>query len=164
MAQSGHNGKNESHIGYSYGLDLSFLDENGNEIVIQNIAKPIEMWIPRANNIPYDNYLHVNTSNFTILESQQILPNSLNIASTNASLHIQLKPSNINVAYLFLIKFGSSPKLNSTYSSYDFWNALCPNSTSYYTVNDTIAQQMDSFYLIFLNQAQVNGYRVQIFN
>jgi len=164
MAPSGFNGRNESRTGYSYSLDLSFLDQNGNTIVIENIPQPIEMAIPRDSTLPDNVYLYVNTSTFVINSTLQILPNSLTITATNASLHIQLKPSNSSIAYLFLLKFGSTPQLgiNSGTDSYDYWTILCPNSSDYVTINDTDTKIMDSFYLIFFNQSRVNGYQGEI--
>lgn len=157
MAQSGFNGRNETRVGYSYGLDLSFLDENGQAVIIENIPEPIEMTIPRDNILPNNAYTYVNTSNMTIYSFQQILPNSFTITAKNASLHIQIKPSNPDVAYLFLIKFGSTPQLNEIINSYDYWTILCPNSSDYYTINDT--KTIDSFYLVFYNQEKLNGYQ-----
>lgn len=156
MALSGHNGRNESLVGYSYGLDLCFLDENGNEIDVHDTLKPIQMYIPRDSNLPYDQYEFVNTSNFTVTSENQILPNAMRIYGTNASLHIQIKPVNESVAYLILVKFGSTPLLNATTSSYDFWEILCPNSTNSYTVLDsTTGALLDSYYLVFMSQKTV---------
>lgn len=158
MAQSGFNGRNETRVGYSYGLDLSFLDETGQVIVIENIPEPIEMTIPRDKTLPSNVYTFVNTSNMTLTPSQQVLTNSFTISSKNASLHIQIKPVNPNLAYLFLLKYGSTPVLTTTSDStgYDFWTILCPNSSDYVTVNDS--KSIDSFYLVFFNQANVNGF------
>ena len=159
MAQSGFNGRNETRVGYSYGLDLSFLDQNGNVVIIQNIPEPIEMTIPRDKNLPTNDYTYVNTSNMTIYSWQQILPNSFTITAKNASLHIQIKPVDANVAYLFILKFGSTPQLsdNLATNSYNFWKILCPNSSDFYRLNDS--KIFDSFYLIFFNQEKINGYQ-----
>lgn len=83
----------------------------------------------------------------------------MNISSTNASLHIQLKPQNFNLAYLALVRFGQTPILNATVKQYDYWKVLCPNSSDIYSVNDTNIGAIDTFYLIFMNMAQVNGFK-----
>lgn len=160
MALSGHNGRNESRIGFSYGLDLSFQDQYGNTIPVENTLQPIDMWIPRDPSLYKDVYTFVDTTKFNLKPSLQILPNWFKITSTNCSVHIQLKPAKANVAYLVMLKFGTTPVLNSTNSSYDYWQFLCPNSSQYYTINYTNTGEIDSFYQIFLNQAQVNEFKV----
>jgi len=156
MASSGHNGKNESFIGFSYGISLSFLDQYGNEITVKNAIQPIQMYIPRDPSLYNNEYLLVNvSSNLNISNDSQILPNAIFIYATNASIHIQIQPNNTNIGYLILLKFDSSPILTSTKMSYDFWTLLCPNSTDYYQVNDTCSSVLDSYYLFFLNMAQV---------
>lgn len=157
MATSGFNGRNETFIGYSYGLSLSFLDQNGNELAIKNTLRPIQVYIPRDPNLLNNDYKYVNVSYYTNTSNDsQILPNGLYIYATNASLHIQIKPTNSSVGYLVLIKFGSSPILTSSTQIYDNWTVLCPNSTDYYRVNDTTAgNTLDEFYLVFFNMQQV---------
>lgn len=159
MAASGHNGRNESFIGFSYGMSLSFLDQNGNEIPVKNTLEPIQMFIPRDPNLLDNEYMLVNvSSNSTLVRNNsQILPNAFVVYPTNASLHIQIKPENLSVGYLALVKFGSSPILDSLTKMYDFWQLLCPNSTSdFYQVYDKSTNTTDYFYLIFLDMHQVS--------
>lgn len=158
-AISGFNGRNETFIGNSYGLDLSFLDEAGAVIPVQNLYIPIELWIPRSTTLSQDAYQYVNTTNLTVSSSFQIMPNAMNISSTNASLHIQLSPQDFTLAYLILVKFGSTPYLNSTASSYDFWKVFCPNSSDFYSIIDNITGTLDQYYLFFLDMNAVNGYK-----
>ena len=47
MAVSGHNGDNESFIGFSSSIALSFYDENINELDISNAPNPIDIFISR---------------------------------------------------------------------------------------------------------------------
>ena len=156
MAASGHNGRNESFIGFSYGISLSFLDQNGNEIVIKNMREPIKMHIPRYPKLIDNEYLFVNvTDNSTkITNSSQIMPNAFIIYPKNASLHVQIKPENTSVGYLTLVKLGSSPILDHLTKLYDFWQILCPNSSDFYQINDT-ASGLDYYYLMFLSMGQV---------
>lgn len=156
MAISGHNGRNESYVGFSYGLDMDFFDENGNRIGVKDTLKPIEYWIPRNKYLPQNYYVHVNASSVNISRSSQVLQNGFFINQTNSSVHIQIKPANFSIAYLTLIKLGSSPFINSTYLSYDFWQLLCPNSTYFYNI--TVSTGYDAYYLLFLNTSQMAGF------
>lgn len=158
MASSGHNGRNESFIGFSYSIGLSFLDQDGNEIVVNNMREPIEMLIPRDPNLLNNHYLLVNVSDnssTSISNASQILRNAFVIYPTNASLHIQIKPDNESVGYLTLIKLGSSPILDTLTKMYDFWHILCPNSSDFRQVYDNTTGSLDYYYLIFLSMEQV---------
>lgn len=160
MAVSGFNGKNETYIGTSLGLELSFLDQYGKEIPIKNLITPIEIWVPRKSSAEEDKYQYVNTSNVTVNHTLQIFPNSMNVSSTNASVHIQIMPQDFaSVAYLVLVKFGSTPFIARNRSSYDYWKVLCPGSSDIYSVNDTLTGTNDTYYLVFMNMSQVNGFK-----
>lgn len=116
MAISGHNGNNETKIGLSSSLTLNYFDaEDGSQLRIQSSSKPIDMWISRdfINNTTNSlDYSYVNVSNLTLNNGPYYLINVVAINATNASFHIQLKPTNSEVAYLILTKFGALPVLN----------------------------------------------------
>jgi hypothetical protein len=119
------------------------------------------MWIPR-----YDlvySYQNASVFNTSLNTSLQIMPILISTNATNASLHFQIKPSDPNVGYLFLLKFGQTPILNQTYSSFDYWKVLCPNSNDFVSMYDdtniTNANIVDSYYLFFLDQKQVNNFQ-----
>ena len=86
--------------------------------------------------------------NFT----QQLMINSLNITNLNSSIHIHLKPNNLSLAYLIVIKLDNYLILNSTNQYIDYSQIMCPNSKS--LTNDSF----DSYYSFFLNMKQVNSY------
>lgn len=156
MASSGHNGRNESFIGFSYGISLSLLDQYGIEIVVKNSLRPIEMIIPRDSDLFNNDYVYVDVNSLNISNGSQILPNGILLYATNSSIHIQIKPNNSNSGYLALLKYGSSPILTSEASSYDFWKIFCPNSTDYHQINDPgTGSLLDYYYLLFLNMKQV---------
>ena len=130
MAVSGHNGNNESLISNSSMISLSFFDENANEIQFINSNHPVDIFIKR------DRYLqdfdstsqYVNATQINIdLENSIFLTNSFKIKSNNASVHIELKPFNLNTSYLMLLKFGNLPILNSTYSDLTSYRVFCPS-------------------------------------
>ncbi len=47
MASCMHNGNNETKIGSSHSVAITFSDINGNEIQITNSSQVIDIWIPR---------------------------------------------------------------------------------------------------------------------
>ncbi|RNA25490.1 polycystin-1-like isoform X2, partial [Brachionus plicatilis] len=158
---SGHNGKNESKIGLSTSLGLSFFDQNGDEVTITNSKKPIHIWIPRERNLPDYPFQHVNTSNLTISSGGQILPNSFAIDSDNSSIHLEIRPdidlTQINsIGYLVLIKFGLSPVLNSSHKIYDHWQIVCPH-TAIKSSSQNLTQHVQLTF--FMNISQVKGHK-----
>lgn len=153
---SGHNGNNETKIGLSTSMGLSFFDEDGNQVSIKNSRKPIDIWIPRERSLPDYPFQLVNTSNLTV--SGQLLPNSFQIESNNASIHLEIRPeADLNeantIGYLVLIRFGLTPVLNFTQKSYDHWQILCPQNAKNVSTNQTQYSQ----FLFFMNISQVNG-------
>ena len=153
MAPSGHNGNNETKVGLSNSLSLSFHDESKNEIKIDQAKSPIDIRIPRDRNTPNFTYQYVNATGISLTTKSHILPNSFQIKTNNASIHINIKPLDLSIGYLVLLKFGYTPILNSTYADYNHFKVLCPYSSDYVTLSN------DSFYLFFLNSAQVNGHK-----
>jgi hypothetical protein len=127
MAICGHNGDNESFIGYSSSIELSFYDENLNEIEIIDITKPIDIIISRDPSVSKYPYQYVNVSQIQFSSDSFILQNSFNLISTNASIHIELKPLNQSFGYLFVFKLGFSPIVNSVLADYDSFKIFCPS-------------------------------------
>jgi hypothetical protein len=154
---SGHNGRNESYVGFSSSVDLEFFDQYNNPITVVNVPTPIQLWIPR--NVFTYTYDYANVTNQSLSSAVQIMPILVTANSTNASIHIQLRAKRPNVGYLFLFKFGATPILNSTYKNYDYWKIFCPNSTDHYNLTSSNGTLLDAYYLFFLDQSQVNGYK-----
>jgi hypothetical protein len=127
MAVTGHNGDNESFIGYSSSIGLSFYDENINEILISNAPNPIDIVISRDPSVSQNKYQYVNVSQIKLTTGSYFLLNGLKIKSINASIHIELKPLNSSIGYLLVMKKGYSPIVNSTYSDYDSFKLMCPS-------------------------------------
>jgi hypothetical protein len=131
MAVCGHNGDNESFIGFSSSIELSFFDENLNEIEIIDTAKPIDIVIPRDPSVSKHPYQYVNVSQFKLPYDSFILQNSFNLISTNASIHIELKPLNQSIGYILVFKLGFSPIVNSIQTDYDSFKIFCPSKKSF---------------------------------
>jgi hypothetical protein len=129
MAVSGHNGNNETHIGMSTSIDLEFYDENANEIEISQSLSPIDILIQRDENTPNTSFEYVNSTQMGFLSSSYLLQNSFTIKSNNASVHIELKPLNLSLGYLVVLKLGYMPILNSTHSDYTSFELFCPSKS-----------------------------------
>ena len=127
MAVSGHNGNNETLIGMSHSLGLTFYDQNNNEIPVIKTQKPIDIVIQRDKNLEVYPYQYVNATGLAILEGSHFLNNGISIATNNASLHIELKPLNISIGYLIILKYGYTPIINSTFADYSMAKLFCPS-------------------------------------
>ena len=130
MAVSGHNGENETFIGMSSSIGLSFYDENMNEIQIVDTQKPIDIIIKRDPNLPDYPFQYVNTTQLKL--SSSFLPNAFNLTSNNASMHIEIKPMNWSIGYLVVMKLGYSPIINSSFADFNSFKIFCPSKK--YTV------------------------------
>ena len=125
MAASGHNGNNETLVGFSSSMGLSLFDEETNEIEISKSSYPIDIAIPRDINVKY-NFQYVNVTNTT--RSSLFLQNSFYVTANNASIHIELKPFNASIAYLLALKLGHVPIINATYADYNAFKIMCPSN------------------------------------
>ena len=164
MALTGNNGDNETNIGSSKSLSYSLYDESNSEINVNNLVKPISLWISRDTSLVNSNesFKLVNALNATLLTNNNVslvnknefqlingfLVNGLILSGSNASIHILIKPVNKSLSYLTLLKFGDNPILNNNNKYFDQLNLHCPN--------DLID---NSFYLVFTNMTQVNRFK-----
>jgi hypothetical protein len=125
--------KSKSNTNLSTSIALSILDQNGNEISIQTTFDyPYKFIIPRDPNliIPSMTLQNVTSMNST---PHHLLFNLhyINIVQSNnltVSIHIEMEPLNINLGYLLIYKFDSSPQLNSSINQIDGWSLFCPSS------------------------------------
>jgi hypothetical protein len=149
MATTGANMKELFNYAELNSISLQFNDENNNEIPIKNSSLPLVAKIKRNDysNLKF-NQINATEMNFT----QQIMISSLNIKNLNSSIHIHLKPNNLSLAYLIVLKLDNYLIFNSTNQYIDYSQIMCPNSTS--LTNDSF----DSYYSFFLNMKQVNSY------
>ena len=87
LATSGFNGNNETNIGLSSSVELSFHDSDGSQFNIKSAKTPIKIIIPRdsPSNLTYQ---YVNATQMNISTNSQLLPNSFSIKSANASIHL----------------------------------------------------------------------------
>jgi hypothetical protein len=127
MSVSGHNGNNETHIGMSSSIGLTFYDENANEIEISQSLSPIEIIIQRDKNTQNITFEYVNATNIGFLFGSYFLQNSFKIKTNNASIHIEIKPLNMTIAYLLVVKLGYMPIVNSTSTDFTSFKLFCPS-------------------------------------
>jgi len=132
-AVTGANGDNETYIGNSKQLSLSFYDEDKKEIPIKNQKNTFEFIISRDLSWSSDNtsleFVYINASQMELAEKNHFLPNAITLSGSNVSFHLQIKPINLNTGYVVLMKLGQTPIFNSTFQSFDHWKILCPSST-----------------------------------
>ena len=127
MAIGGHNSDNETFVGLSYSIGLSFFDTKNNEIPITKSVNPIEIVIQRdVAALISSPFLFVNATSISFLPQKLLLQNSFKIKMSNVSLHIELKPLNESIAYLFVLKFGYMPIVNATNADYSAFQIFCP--------------------------------------
>ena len=162
MALIGANGDNETNIGMSRSLDFSLYDENQQELKVNNLPNPVDLWISRDPSLPIASFklvdaLNISHSNFSSKSSlpfqliNGFLVSGLNMAGSNASIHIQINPANKSLSYLALLKFGDNPILNENNKYFDILSLYCPN--------DVVKEENDSFYLMFANMSRVNAHK-----
>jgi hypothetical protein len=149
------NSKSQSNTNLSTSISLSIIDQNGNEISFEtNENNPIHLLIPRDPNliIPSMNLQNVTSINSTIHNlifylSYINITNSLPI-----SVHIEMYPLDINLAYLFIYKFDQSPQLNNSINILDGWTLFCPSKLT-----------NESIYTYFINNQQTLNHQSLIF-
>ena len=136
----------------SNSISLKFNDENNNEIPVKNSSPPLMAKIIRNDysNLKF-NQINATQMNFT-QPNQQLMMNSFSIPNINSSVHIHLKPNNLSLAYLIVLKLNEYLIFNSTNQFIDYSQIMCPNSSS--LTNDSF----DSYYSFFLNMKQINSY------
>lgn len=167
MALTGNNGDNETSIGLSSSIGLTFYDEmTKKELNIYDLQKPIEFWIKKEND-QGESYQFFNGLSFNLNFNQSNLTNSTNLkiqiiqssfyfvkysfykTKSNTSFQIQLKPNNKSISYLILLKYSSLPVLNSFQSEYDDWKIFC--SFKDFKINNITNE---SYYSLFENNSK----------
>ena len=129
MAVSGHNGNNETLIGMSSSLGLSFYDyDSNNEIPITQSSSPIDIILPRDKSVSKYSFQYVNATHLEFHDGSFYLQNNMNITTKNASIHIELRPLNESISYLIVVKLGHLPIINSTYADYTSLRIFCPSN------------------------------------
>ncbi|UJR18137.1 hypothetical protein I4U23_005037 [Adineta vaga] len=147
-------------------ISFSLLDQNQNELFIEtNENQSIEIIIPRDPNLIIPSMISQNVTSMNSIHHNLLFHyHYLNITSTHPiSIHWQIEPLNISVAYLFIYKFDQIPQLNSSINEIDGWTLFCPfdltNESIYqYFIDNqhTVDHQSIIFGLRELNSTEIN--------
>ncbi|CAF3969202.1 unnamed protein product, partial [Adineta steineri] len=134
-------------------VTFSIIEEN--EISIQtNVNHPIEIIIPRDPNILIPSMILQNVTSMNFTPYNQLFHlHYLDITSSlSISIHFEIQPLNIGLAYLFIYKFDQLPQLNSSINNIDGWTLFCPLNLT----NETL-------YKYFINNQQTSGHQSIIY-
>ena len=138
-------------------------DSDGHEVTIHTDRDhAIEMIVPRDPNVVIPPMALQNvTAGNTFPHRQLFNLHFVNITSQlPISLHLEIRPLNPNIAYLFVYRFDSAPQLNSTTHLIDGWTSFCPltgkDVRTYFLDNQqTLGHQSIIFGLRELNASEV---------
>lgn len=116
----------------STSISLSILNQNGQDILFAaGIDHPIEFIISRDPNslVSPMSFQNVTSMNKT---QQPLNLYFVNITQSNSnltvSLHLELRPLNATLGYLYIYRFDRAPLLNTSTNQIDDWSLLCPSS------------------------------------
>ena len=124
------------HNNLSRSVSLSVLDRQGNELAMRtNSTHPIEFIIPRDPNtfVPpmiVQTVTSLNNDVHRLIFNLHYLAVPFTSPFVTESMHIEMQPVNISLAYLFVYRFDTSPRMNSSFRQIDGWSLLCPSSNS----------------------------------
>jgi len=124
-------GNSLSYTNFSRSLTFSIVNENGNEISILT-NNSIELIIPRDPNLIFPEMILQNVTNFNqsfyfkFIHLKDLKQNE----NLTISIHFEIEPLNLSVAYLFIYQFDKQIQLNRLDDSQIF----CPSSKFYFTL------------------------------
>ncbi|CAF4233203.1 unnamed protein product, partial [Adineta steineri] len=160
----------KSYTNLSTSISFSIIDETGNEMSVPVTSNNLyEFIIPHDPNViipsmTLQNVTSLNSTPFHLLFNLHYI----NITQSNnltISLHIEIQPLNISLAYLFIYKFDSSPQLNSSINQINGWALFCPtnltndNLYTYFIDNQlTVNHQSFIFGLRELNSTEIDEF------
>ncbi|CAF1184610.1 unnamed protein product [Adineta ricciae] len=149
------NSKLSFNTNLSRSLSFSILDQNQNEIPIRTPTNhSIKLIIPRDPNLLIPSMILYNVTSMNSTPHNLIFNyHYLNLSSTlPTSVHWQIQPLNIAVAYLFIYRFDQTPQLNSSTNDLDGWTLFCPNDLT-----------NESIYTYFVDNQRTAGHQSVIF-
>lgn len=77
--------------------------------------------------MPVPEFKFVNATGIQLPADSWFMPNSIQVSAVNASIFIQLKFENSSLGYVFITKFGLTPRLNDTFKDIDDVAFFCPS-------------------------------------
>lgn len=139
----------------SRSVSLSVSDPNGNEVRIQaNQTHPIEMLIPRDPTLVLPAMILQNGTSINSTSHQQFFHlHYVNLSSQlPISVHLEISPLDLSLAYLFVYKFDQIPQFNSLINDIEGWTIFCPSNLS-----------NDSIYAYFLDNQLTENHQSLVF-
>ena len=143
----------QSNTNLSRSVALSLFDSDGRELATTTDQDHrIEMIIPRDPNVAIPSMALQNVTFIDASPNRQLFNlHFVNITSQlPISLHLEMRPLNPSIAYLFVYRFDTAPQLNSTVNLIDGWTAFCPLNR-------------DGVHTFFLDNQQTLGHQSIIF-
>ena len=146
----------------SRSISFSLLDRDGNEVVVAtNSSQPIEIIIPRDENLPVPPMKLQNVTSLSLLPHAQTFNlhfANLSTFTSSFSIHLQLRPLNSNLSYMLIYAFDRSPRLNSSINDVDGWTILCPSDLQSYFLDNqqTTGHQSVIFGIRQLDATEIN--------
>ena len=148
----------------SRSISFSLLDRNGNEVTVQtNLSQPIEIIIPRDQNLPVPSMMLQNVTLLSLRPHAQTFNLhfvNLSTLTSSFSIHLQMRPLNSNLSYLLIYAFDRSPRLNSSINDIDGWSLFCPSSLHTYFLDN---QQTTGHQSIIFGIRQLNATEADYF-
>ena len=148
----------------SRSVSFSLLDRDGNEVMVQtNLSRPIEIIIPRDQNLPVPSMMLQNVTSLSLRPHAQTFNlHFVNLSSVTSSfsIHLQMRPLNSNLSYVLIYAFDRSPRLNSSINDIDGWSFLCSSSLHTYFLNNqqTTGHQSIVFGIRELNATEADHF------
>lgn len=90
-------------------MSLKYFDWKNREIFIKKSSQPLHIYIPKDPFSPQAEYIYLDTRNLTLNSTNQLSLYYFNITSINASVHILIKPVDLELAYFVAVKFKTAP-------------------------------------------------------
>lgn len=127
----GTNGNQQVNVVDSKTVSLAFYSDTSQEIEVSSYQDGISFWIGKNSvSVPSFETVNIVNSSSLISSANQIRTFGVTLKSSDQALTIDLKPSNTQIAYFMLLKYGTLPVVSSSGKSYDIMKVVCPMGKS----------------------------------
>lgn len=106
-------------------VSLSLHNQSGQILPIKNLPNPFEIRIPQQSNQLMPSMIQQNVK--SSLKSMKFNYHHVNLthhSNFSLALHIDIEPENVNLSYLFILRFSDLPDMQS--NLIDERRLLCP--------------------------------------
>lgn len=159
------NSRSQPNTNLSTSISLALFDHNGNEISFTtNMSNPITILIPRDPNLSIPSMILQNVTSLNSTPSNQHFQyHYMNITSTfSISAHIEMRPLNPSLTYLFIYRFDNLPQWNEL----DGWTIFYPTNLSDENIHKYFIdnQQTSDHRSILFGIRELDSAEIQSFN